>query len=636
MAAKLGDLLVSGGAITKEQLEAALKYKSDQDRKALAVGKPRRRLGEVLIELGYTTDLKIASALASQMHLDAVDLSRMDIKKDVLNMLDGSFMREHTVVPFKYEDGIVSLAMADPSDLKAIDDAPILIMKKNPHLANPLIEPYAAPETQINAILDRNFGNAEAQKAAEKFARQQEAELKAVAQEQKALQEQQAADVESAPVVSYVRSVIERAVSARASDIHIDALEREVHVRFRVDGVLHTIEKQPISMLPAISTRIKIMSGLDISEKRKPQDGRITIDVSHVEYDIRVAILPTSFGEKIVMRLARANALIASKESLGLQSYELIRFNRILSRPNGIILVTGPTGSGKSTTLYTALSELNKPEVNILTVEDPVEANIPGINQVQVNPKAGLTFASALRSFLRQDPDIIMVGEIRDAETAGIAVQASITGHLVVSTLHTNSSAASVTRLIDMGIEPYLLADSLTGIIAQRLVRRLCPDCRRWHAATELDLRCLDVSDASKRTSVIPRGEHYTTDGENTLVAEEDMTMPGLWVAEPVGCRHCNNTGYHGRIGIYEVMEITQPLRNIIAKSEGTEILEKKARDQGLRTLHDNAAGYVRSGITSVTEMNKITINAAMEAEEEQKEVDALRAEQAAEGLRNS
>ena len=633
MAAKLGEMLVTGGAITQEQLEAALKYKSEEDRKALAVGKPRRRLGEVLIELGFTTDLKIASALAGQMHLRAIDLSRMDIKKEVLNMLDGSFMREHTVIPYKYEDGIVHLAMADPSDLKAIDDAPILIMKKNPAIANPLIEPVVAPETQINAILDRNFGNAEAQKAVEKFAKQQEAELReAVADAAK----DSSPDIESAPVVSYVRSVIERAVSARASDIHIDALERYVVVRFRVDGVLAEIERQPISMLPAISTRIKIMSGLDISEKRKPQDGRITIDVSHVEYDIRVAILPTSFGEKIVMRLARANALIAKKEALGLQSYELKRFNRILTRPNGIILVTGPTGSGKSTTLYTALSELNKPEVNILTVEDPVEANIPGINQVQVNVKAGLTFATALRSFLRQDPDIIMVGEIRDGETAGIAVQASITGHLVVSTLHTNSSAASVTRLIDMGIEPYLLADSLTGIIAQRLVRRLCKDCRRWRKAEDFDLMCLDIEDAGKRTSTIPKGEHYTLDGETTLVAEEDMTMPGVWIAEPVGCRHCNGTGYLGRIGIYEVMEITPTLRNIIAKSEGTEVLEKKAKEQGLRTLHENAAGYVRSGVTSISEMNKITINAALEAEEEKKEVASLRAEQAREGVRSN
>jgi len=282
-----------------------------------------------------------------------------------------------------------------------------------------------------------------------------------------------------------VRTIIEQAVRQRASDIHIEALEKQVRVRYRIDGVLSEKMSYDSSLLAAIITRIKIMGGMDISEKRKPQDGRITTVVDLAEYDIRVSVLPTSYGEKVVMRLTSANGLTRNKADLGLREWELKKFDHILGNPNGIILVTGPTGSGKSTTLYTALSELNGDEVNIVTVEDPVEANIPGINQVQVNVKANMTFANALRAILRQDPDIIMIGEIRDYETASIAVQASITGHLVVSTLHTNSSAATITRLLDMGVESFLIADSVVGVIAQRLVRRLCTSCRRPRQATE-------------------------------------------------------------------------------------------------------------------------------------------------------
>ena len=372
--------------------------------------------------------------------------------------------------------------------------------------------------------------------------------------------------------------MVEQAARQRASDIHIEAKEDSVRVRFRIDGSLYEKFTYSIHLLPAIMARLKIIGGMDIAEKRKPQDGRFTILVDKREYDIRVSVLPTVYGEKCVMRLAQKKALTRNKSELGFSPSELKAFDDILKNPNGILLVTGPTGSGKSTTLYTALSELNKEDVNIVTVEDPVEANIDGINQVQVNVKAELTFASALRSILRQDPDIIMIGEIRDGETAQIAVQASITGHLVVSTLHTNSAAGSISRLINMGVEGYLLADSLVGIIAQRLVRRLCPYCKKPHLITDTERRIMGI-----RADVNPE------------------------IYEPVGCERCDNTGYSGRIGIYEIMKITPPLKELISKNASVSELKQMGMREGMHTLRQSAPMLVIKGITSVHEMIKTT-----------------------------
>ncbi|MBR1700953.1 MAG: type II/IV secretion system protein, partial [Lachnospiraceae bacterium] len=332
------------------------------------------------------------------------------------------------------------------------------------------------------------------------------------------------------------------------------------------------------SILSSVIARIKIIGGMEISEKRKPQDGRITQFVDRVEYDIRVSILPTVYGEKVVMRLAMKANLNREKSQLGLKPYEMAQLDHILKNPNGIILVTGPTGSGKSTTLYTCLSELNTEDVNIITVEDPVEANIDGINQVQTNNKADLTFASALRSILRQDPDIIMIGEIRDEETARIAVQASITGHLVVSTLHTNSTAATVTRLEDMGLESYLIADSVVGIIAQRLVRRLCTACKKPRLA----------------------------EAEEKLAMGVPEVQP-LTIYEPCGCPQCGNTGFKGRIGVYEIMQMSPNLKRIISKHEGIEKLKDTAMEEGMRTLRMSASAYVQEGITSFNEMLRVS-----------------------------
>lgn len=562
---KIGDLLLNAGVITEDQLKAALDYSKKERQEGRS-----KRLGDCLKELGFVDDKAVAKALASQLNYQIVDLNGFALSEQMQKLVSGKVLRKHSVLPLGYDPKdpqAIFLAMADPLDIEAIEDIEIVTGCR--------IEPLIATQQDIQAILDRYYGSEEAMSAAQKFTQQYKKRVQAEEEQQQGAE----TELANAPIVQLLRSIVEQAVRSRASDIHIDALERQVRIRFRIDGVLVEKMMYDISILPALSTRIKIVSGLDIAEKRKPQSGRMTAVVDDIEYDIRVEVLPTVYGEKTVMRLTRANALTRAKSELGIQPYEMEKFDRILKHPNGIILVTGPTGSGKSTTLYTALSELNTPEVNILTVEDPVEANVPGINQVQVNTKAGLTFASALRSFLRQDPDIIMVGEIRDSETAQIAVQASITGHLVVSTIHTNSSAATVTRLEDMGIEPYLIADSVTGIIAQRLVRRLCPDCKETRQATEIEAKLLE---------------------------RDPKNPPRICVPHPGGCPKCGNTGYYGRIGIYEVMEMTSRLKRIVSKGLGTDELETEAKKEGLRTLRDNAEAYVLQGITSVDEMLKV------------------------------
>ena len=435
---------------------------------------------------------------------------------------------------------------------------------------------------EIMVTLDRYFGNHETMEAAQKYAD----ERKKIEKAQQDTEYEE--NVSSSPIVKLVNSMIEQAARQRASDIHIEALERMVRVRFRIDGALYEKFTYDIHLLPAIIARLKIIGGMDISEKRKPQDGRITYVVDRIEYDIRASILPTVYGEKCVMRLAQKKMLTKDKSELGFNEMEMKQFDNILKNPNGIILVTGPTGSGKSTTLYTALSELNKEDVNIITVEDPVEANIDGINQVQTNVKAELTFASALRSILRQDPDIIMIGEIRDTETAQIAVQASITGHLVVSTLHTNSSASTLTRLMDMGIESYLLADSMVGVIAQRLVRRLCPHCKKPYEAD---------GDEKKLLGVNP---------------EESVT-----IYKPCGCELCSGIGYKGRIGVYEIMTITPAIRRVISKRGSAEEIKDVALSEGMHTLRMSASRMVMEGITSFSEMIKVSFdNDAMDMEE--------------------
>lgn len=555
---RIGDMLIDEHVITEEQLLQALPVAKEK----------KKKIGETLIEMGFTTENEIAKALSVQLGIPRIDLSAITIPEDVLGLVSESVLRKHIMVPYAYDDvnpNIIHVAMSDPMDLLALDDISIV--------TNLQPEPAVATAHDILIVLDKYYGDSEAQKMAEVYAAERK-ELLNRNQEDEAYNQ----DVNNSPVVLLVNSMIEQAARQRASDIHIEALENIVRVRFRIDGALYEKFKYDIHLLPAIIARLKIIGGMDISEKRKPQDGRITMVIDRVEYDIRVSILPTVFGEKCVMRLAQKKALTRNKKDLGLAEDDLRAFDNILKNPNGILLVTGPTGSGKSTTLYTALSELNNEDVNIITVEDPVEANIDGINQVQVNPKAELTFASALRSILRQDPDIIMIGEIRDGETAQIAVQASITGHLVVSTLHTNSAAATISRLEDMGIESYLLADSLVGIIAQRLVRRLCPNCKKEHYATEDEKKVMNIDE----------------NGD-------------ILIYEATGCEKCDNTGYTGRIGIYEILTVTQNIKNLISRRATADEVARAAQTEGMHTLRQSATKLVLEGTTSYKEMLRTT-----------------------------
>jgi type IV pilus assembly protein PilB len=426
-------------------------------------------------------------------------------------------------------------------------------------------------------VIGKYFGDKDAMAAAEQYRAELESEGLTKTEEEEINE-----DVENSPIVKIVKGILEQAVRARTSDIHIEPMETQVRVRYRVDGHLQVVQRLDIGMMPGISARLKIMGGMDIAEKRKPQDGRITVMVDRKEFDVRVSILPTCYGEKIVMRMTSKEGLTKPKSELGFSPDELTKFDGILSNPHGVILVTGPTGSGKSTTLYTALSELNTEDVNIITVEDPVEANIDGINQVMVNVKADMTFAAALRSILRQDPDIIMIGEIRDEETAGIAIKAAITGHLVVSTLHTNSAASTITRLIDMGQEPYTVADALVGVIAQRLVRRLCT-CKQARVAEDYEANMLGVP-----------GEQVT-------------------IYEPGGnpnCGVCGGNGYRGRIGVYEILPITHSISKIIAAGGTSDQIEEQAIKEGLKTLRMAAAELVLQGTTSIAEMKKIAYEA--------------------------
>lgn len=556
---RLGDLLVDAGVITQEQLGEALKKQRELG----------MLLGETLIELKFTDENEITEALHRQMGFPIAHIREAKLAPEVISLLPEAIVRRHNVVPIevdKENPNILRVAMADPMDILAIDDLGIV--------TNMQIEPMVATPSDIHFAIERYYGNEQVAKMAENYSKERREQQSA-----REKQDESNDEVDNAPIVLLVNKIIEQAVNERASDIHIEALEDSVRVRFRIDGVMQEMMRYEKELLSAIVARVKIISGMNISEKRVPQDGRMTQRFDRMEYDIRVSSLPTVFGEKIVMRLASKSALTRDKSELGFPELEMKRFDELVHKPHGIILVTGPTGSGKSTTLYTVLSELNEGSVNIITVEDPVEADVDGINQVQVNEKAGLTFASALRSILRQDPDIIMIGEIRDEETAGIAVKAAITGHLVVSTLHTNSAASTITRLADMGVEPYLVADSTVGIIAQRLVRRLCPKCKQSHTMTDED-----------KTRLRLRGN----------------ASPVIYEPKHKGCAFCNNTGYRGRIGVYEIMPISPEIRKVISRGGSADEIQKVALAEGMTTLRMGAAKLVLNGVTSITEVERI------------------------------
>lgn len=549
---RLGDILVETGVISMDQLKEGLRLQKETGKK----------LGEVLVNMGLVSDDEIMEILSVQLLIERIDLEKTNIKPDVARLIPKALAEKYVIIPIDILMGNLVLAMADPLNYYAIDDVQFITQKS--------IMPRIAPAAQIKRFIELYLARESSDRALEELKKEYAGEQK----EEKETEVEE--DVKNAPAVRLVNSIINQAVNMRASDIHVEPFETEVLVRYRVDGVLQEIMKVPKESYSAVSTRFKILANMNIAEKRKPLDGRIEMIINGANYDFRVSSLPTVFGEKLVLRILDRTNFIFERAKLGFTPKENEILDQFERAPYGIILVTGPTGSGKSTTLYTMLREINKPDINIVTVEDPVEYMLHGINQVQVNNQAGLTFAAGLRSILRQDPDVVMIGEIRDEETAQIAVRAAITGHLVLSTLHTNDAPSTVTRLTDMGLEPYLVADALVGVLAQRLVRRLCPDCRVAYQATPQDKQLLKI--------------------ESDLIINKPSAN---------GCPKCNHTGYKGRIGIHEMMPITRKLKIAIEKGENSEVLRRLAKEDGMMELYDTCRDLVVMGTTSLNEMVK-------------------------------
>lgn len=548
---KIGEILLYAGKISPNQLELALAEQETSNKK----------LGEILVEKGWVTPNDIVEVLEYQLGFPRVDLTRYEINPQVATMLPESIARRHKVVPIDIKDGKLVVAMVDPLNFYAVDDIK-LVTKMD-------IEPVIATEPDVEALINRYYTGHMAKRVLEQIPNHTYDELDEAEEEE--------AEVASAPVVRLINSLFEQAVRMRASDIHIEPYTEDIRVRFRIDGDLTEIMRLPKSNLSAIVTRIKIIGRMNIAEKRLPQDGRVETSIDGREIDMRISSLPTIYGEKLVIRLLDKSSFNFTKEKLGFSEHNLELFNNILKQPYGMFLATGPTGSGKTTTLYTVLRELNTVDKNVTTIEDPVECKLEGINQVQVNVKAGLTFASGLRSILRQDPDIIMIGEIRDNETAEIAVRAAITGHLVLSTLHTNDSPSTIARLIDMGIEPYIVSSAVVGIVSQRLVKVLCPKCKEKYSATYDEKKMLGVD-----------------------------VVQDLELYRPVGCNACN-AGYRGRMAASEIMAINEEIRRLIDAGATTDVIRQAALNAGMVTLFESAADLAKQGLTSFEEVMRVS-----------------------------
>ncbi|HHW42822.1 MAG TPA: type II/IV secretion system protein [Desulfotomaculum sp.] len=549
----LGDLLVETGVITRDQLKQAL---AEQRRSS-------ERLGRVLVRMGFATERDITSALEDQLGIARVS-GGLVADPQLLSLVPEQLARRYKVIPLAREGRRLRVAMADPTNLMALDDLRLVTGLE--------IDPLLAGEREIEAALQRYYGLPELEKAFQEF--------QVIEEEALQLEEPAEMAAEEAPVVRLVNNIIVQAIEEQASDIHIEPGPENVRVRYRVDGMLREAMQLPRRSRASLAARLKILAQLNIAEKRLPQDGRIQIRYRQREIDLRVSTMPTVFGEKIVIRLLDRSRKITGIQDLGFTGENLERFQQLLRGTHGIVLVTGPTGSGKTTTLYAALEQLNVPEKNLITIEDPVEYILPGITQCQVATKSHFTFATALRSMLRQDPDVIMVGEIRDGETAEIAVRAATTGHLVLSTLHTNDAAGAVIRLIDMGVEPFLVASSLLGVVAQRLVRLVCRQCRQAYEPAPDDMERLFLGVPPDRPLTLYRGR---------------------------GCGYCGQTGYRGRVAIAEVLVMNSALRQMIAARATADELLKAAVAGGMTTLREDGVDKVLSGLTTVREVMRVT-----------------------------
>jgi type IV pilus assembly protein PilB len=572
MSQRLGDLLVKEKIITPEQLEQATKVQKEQS----------CRLGSALVKLGFLTDEDVTNFLSRQYGVPAINLSYFEIDPAVVKLIPFETAKRYQILPLSRVGASLTIAMVDPTNVFAMDDIKFMTGFN--------IEPVVASESSILTGIEKAYGTTkeedlEAVMQSMSEMGDEDVELNEQSAEELALSElEKAAD--EAPVVKLVNVVLSDAVKRGASDIHIEPYEKEFRVRFRIDGVLQSIMTPPLKLKDAITSRLKIMSKLDISEKRLPQDGRIMLKMNiggrKKQLDFRVSTLPTLWGEKIVLRLLDKENLRLDMTKLGFEPESLVKFEKAILKPYGMVLVTGPTGSGKTNTLYSSISRLNQPDTNIMTAEDPVEFQLQGVNQVQMKEQIGLNFAAALRSFLRQDPNIILVGEIRDFETAEIAIKAALTGHLVLSTLHTNGAPETITRLMNMGIEPFLVATSVHLICAQRLVRRICKDC-------------IEPIEVPPQTLI-----------DAGFTPEESKTVK---IQKGKGCGVCNNTGYKGRCGLYEVMEVDDEIRELVLVGASAVELKKKAIERGMITLRRSGLIKVAAGMTTLVEVARETIH---------------------------
>ncbi|WP_312814501.1 GspE/PulE family protein [Sedimentibacter sp.] len=550
--ARLGDILLHKKEITQDQLNECLRMQKGSGKK----------LGEILIEKGFVTEDTVLNTLSEQLGIEIVNLDNFHINAESTKLISEKLAKRVNAIPLKTVNDKIYIAMSEPLNIFDIEDIEMESGKK--------AEILLAAKAQINYAIEKYMGRRSAEKAAEDFDRENLAN-----DDFDAISEETDINVSNSPVVRLINSLIRQALKMGASDIHIEPLENRIRVRVRIDGELQEILTPSKHTQSALVTRVKIIAGMNIAEKRLPQDGRIEMKIDDTVVDLRISVLPTVYGEKIVMRLLDRGNFLKNKKELGFTPENLEIFETILGAPNGVILVTGPTGSGKTTTLYASLNELNKMNKNIITVEDPVEYKIEGINQVQVNSKAGLLFSTGLRSILRQDPDIIMVGEIRDEETAEIAVRAAITGHLVISTLHTNDAPSTIMRLQDMGIKPFLIAASVRGIVAQRLVKRVCPNCKEEYRASETE--------------------------KNLLGIEFDAALQ-----RGTGCPKCFNTGYSGRIAIHEILKVDKAVREAIQRGKSLDEITKAAEKGGMMTLKENCRELVLCGITTMEEYSQV------------------------------